>query len=207
MDRNQFSPWLCAMVCCLLVAAPFARAQSVAKRETSWGLPQLMRGLAQVRSASARFTECKTMKMLNAPLASSGMLTYLAPDRIQKITLSPIPARFVLDHDRVTISGGPDHQTHTFLLSQYPQIGGLVEGIRATLAGDLATLNRFYVVQFSGTARRWQILLQPKNAGLTHFLRWIRIEGSENRISAIDTESSDGDRSEMNVVEDTSDAR
>ncbi|MHB1304515.1 MAG: LolA-related protein [Acidiphilium sp.] len=191
--------WLCVMVC----AAPAAIAQPA---PTAWGLPQLMHALARVKSASARFTERKTMHMLNAPLVTSGTLEYIAPDRVRKTTASPVPERFVLDGNRVTIVG-PDNRTHTFSLSDYPQIGGLVEGIRATLAGDLPTLDRFYFVRLTGNSAHWQLLLRPRGAVLTHFIRWIRIGGEGNRIDAIDTESSDGDHSEMSIAETVVDAR
>lgn len=173
---------------------------SRAAPSNEWGLSQLMHTLAQVKSASAQFTERKTMHMLKAPLIQSGTLDYVAPDQVRKITTSPMRERFELDGNRVTLSGA-GQQTHVFSLSDYPQIGGLVEGIRATLAGDLATLNRFYTVQLSGTPAHWQLLLLPKSAGLTKFIRQMRIDGRFNRIDQIDTVSTDGDHSEMSVVE------
>jgi hypothetical protein len=82
-----------------------------------------------------------------------------------------------------------------------------VEGIRATLAGDLPTLDRFYTVQLTGTAAQWQLLLRPRDAGVTGFIKWIIIQGSQNRMTAIDTASGNGDHSEMGISEDLSDAR
>jgi hypothetical protein len=195
---------LCVLCCALL--AGHAQAQPAVSPEGGWGLPELMQSLAQVRSASARFTERQAMRMLNAPLVTSGTLTYVAPDYMQKITTAPVPERFVLDHGEVTISGGTDNQTHTFALANYPQIGGLVEGILATLGGDLPRLNRFYVVQLTGSPAAWQLLLQPKNAELAKFIKWTRIGGSQNRLNAVTTESSNGDYSEMSIVEDVNDA-
>ena len=190
------------VVCCVASAMPAAMAQP----SPGWGLSQLMHSLSQVGSSSARFTERQTMHMLAAPLVTRGTLRYVAPDRIQKTTISPVPGRFVLDRDQVTISGGGDNQTHVFSLSDYPQIGGLVQGIRATLAGDLPALSRFYAVRLSGSARGWQLVLQPKDAALARFIAWIRIAGDGKRIDEIDTQSSNGDHSEMTVVEDIGDA-
>lgn len=184
-------------------AAPQAATQDSA----DWGLPQLMQRLARVKSASAQFTERKTVHMLNAPLVASGTLTYIAPDHMQKLTLSPTPERFVLDGDRVTIVGGPQNATHSFSVTDYPQIGGLIEGIRATLAGDLAVLDRFYAVQLTGTLSNWQLLLEPKGGELTRFIKWIRISGSDDHIRAIRTEESDGDQSDMTIVENVRDGR
>jgi hypothetical protein len=194
------------LLCTIGCAVPAAPALAVAQTATGWGLPQLMQSLSLVRSSSARFTERETMRILNAPLMTSGTLHYVAPDWIQKTTTSPVPERFVLDHGEVTIVGGADNQTHVFSLSDYPQIGGLVDGILATLAGDLPALDRFYAVQLTGNPAAWQLLLQPKGADVARFIAWIRIGGEGSRIDAIDTRSSNGDHSEMSIVEDGGDA-
>ncbi|MGH7052189.1 MAG: outer membrane lipoprotein carrier protein LolA [Acetobacteraceae bacterium] len=196
-----------ALAAWLIAAAPPAAAQPAADTSRHWGLQQLMGALAEVRSASGRFTEHKTLHVLNAPLVTTGTLTYVAPDRMEKVTLTPVPERFVLDGNEVIITGGPDRQTHTFSLNRYPQIAGLVEGIRATLAGDLRTLDRFYVVQLSGDSADWQLLLRPKNRELADFVKWIRIRGSRNRIEAVESKSPNGDTTEMTIGEDVSDGR
>lgn len=201
MRLNRFLVSLCVI---FAGSMPCAMAQPAA---ANWGLPQLMHELAQVRAASARFTERKTVQVLNAPLVASGSLTYVAPDYMRKTTFSPVPENFVLDHNKITLTGGPGNQTHIFSVTEDPDIGGLVEGIRATLAGDLPTLDRIYAVRLTGTEADWQLLLQPKNAGLTRFVKWILIQGSQNRIVAIDTASSNGDHSEMGIIEDVSDAQ
>jgi hypothetical protein len=209
MRLNRCRAWIfraCIFRTCIgfLGSAPFALAQQAAP---DWGLPQLMQGLAQVRSASARFAERETVPMLNAPLMTSGTLRYVAPDYVRKTTVLPMPEDFVLDHDMVTLTSGANHQTERFSLRQAPQIGGLVEGIRATLAGDLPALEQIYTVRFSGTAAKWQLLLQPKNPDVTRFVEWIVIQGRQNQIDAVDTASANGGHTEMGISEDLSDAR
>ena len=196
-----------AMLWLGLAAGSTAAAAEPALSAGDWGLPQLMRTLAQVKSASAQFTERKTVHMLNAPLVTSGTLTYTAPDHMRKITVSPTPEHFALDGDQVTIVNGASHDTHSFSVTDYPQIGGLVEGIRATLAGDLPALDRFYTVRLTGTPSDWQILLEPKDGDLARFIKWVRIAGRDDQIRAIKTEESDGDGSEMTIVEHVQDGR
>jgi len=183
------------------MAPRFALAQAA----PSWGLPQLMAGLAQVKSATASFTERKTMAVLNAPLVASGTLEYRAPDWMRKSTTSPMPESFVLDGQQVTMMA--EGQTHVFALGEDPLIGGLTEGILATLAGNLAALNRVYTVRFSGGPTDWQLVLRPRDAGLTRFVAWLCIRGSETRINTIDTASANGDHSEMSVNETIGNAR
>jgi outer membrane lipoprotein-sorting protein len=172
----------------------------------SWGLPQLMSGMAAVKSASATFTERKTLPMLNAPLVEAGSLSYAAPDWMEKITVSP-PERFVLNGQQVTLTGGADGQAHVISLNDDPRIGGLAGGILATLSGNLPALEQVYTVRFSGGPVGWQLLLRPKDPDLARFISWMCISGSFNRIAAIDTASGDGGHSEMSVAETVSDAR
>lgn len=178
-----------------------------AAAQQAWGLPQLMSALAQVKSAAGQFTERKTMRMLTQPLIASGRLAYVAPSHIEKVTVSPMPERLVMDGDRVTIASGPNNETHSFSVADFPQIGGLVEGIRATLAGDLPTLERLYTTRLSGAPAGWDLQLVPRDRDLAHVVKWIEFRGEGNRIRTIDTEDGDGDRSEMTIVEDGRNAR
>lgn len=195
---------ICAVV--LLCALGF-EGTTGAIAQQAWGLPQLMAALRQVKSAAGQFTERKTMRMLTQPLTTSGRLAYAAPDHIEKITVAPVPERLVMDGDRVTIVSGPNNETHSFSVADFPQIGGLVAGIRATLAGDLPTLERNYTTRLSGTSAAWELQLVPRDNDLARLVKWIEFRGDGNRIRTISTEGSDGDRSEMTIVEDGRDAR
>ncbi len=188
---------LLGLFCAVLAAVPAGAQQGQA-----WGIAQLMQTLAQVKSSSAQFTERKTMRMLSEPLVTSGTLLYLAPDQVQKITVLPKRERVAVRGDTVTLDGGQDERSRTLSLSDYPEIGGIVEGIRATLAGDLPTLRRYYAVQLDGSAMDWHLLLQPTDPKLQKFLKSIRIAGAGNKVSTVVTEDGDGDISEMSIVED-----
>jgi hypothetical protein len=208
MYKNFNLLLVCAIVYCgLSWGADIAHAHVLAPDAPGWGLPQLMSTLSHVKAASGRFTEQKTMAILKAPLISSGSLSYVAPYRIEKITTSPVPGRFVLDHGIVTIGGVAGQPTHRFALSQYPQIRGLVVAIRATLAGDLPTLERFYVVKLGGGAARWRLFMRPKSVALSRFIRSITVKGRYDMITAIRTTSRGGDTSEMRIAETVNDGR
>lgn len=179
------------------VAAP-AGAQT----QAGWGLPQLMATLARVKSASAQFTERKTLHVLDAPLVSSGTLLYVAPDQVEKITVLPERERIAISGDKLTIEGGTSGRPRTLLLANAPEIAAFVESIRATLAGDLPALDRFYRVEVSGGPASWRLDLVPRAEKLTRLVRRIRISGSGEKITAVETDEADGDRSEMSVAED-----
>ncbi len=167
-----------------------------------WGVEQLMRELAQVQSARAKFVERKHMAILNAPLESSGTLIYTAPGRLEKHTLAPSQESLVLDRDRLTFENKERNQRRTFALQDHPVVWAFVESIRSTLAGDLATLSRFYQVTLDGSERQWRLTLKPVDAGTQSAISEIRIGGSRNRISAIEIIEAQGDRSMMTITGD-----
>lgn len=183
----------------LLLALALLAAPAPAWAQAVWGLPQLMHSLAQTRSATARFTQRQTSPVLSAPLISSGTLDYVAPDYLRKTTVTPAPESFTLDHGEVTLSGANTGGTHVFALDQDPRIAALVEGIRASLAGDLPALQQFYQVSLSGDAAAWQLHLRPGGPSLARFIRAITISGTEGRITQIDTLTTDGGETEMTI--------
>jgi hypothetical protein len=160
-----------------------------------------MQSLRQVKASTAFFSERKELRMLNEPLMSSGTLNYLAPDRLQKSTLLPKPERLTIAGGKLTIEGGDGGENRTVALADFPEIGAFVESIRATLAGDLPALDRYYAISLQGDAGDWQMTLEPKEKRLRDLVKSIRIAGRDAAIRSIVSEQGDGDRSEMSIVE------
>ncbi|HEX3982078.1 MAG TPA: hypothetical protein VHX12_00145, partial [Acidisoma sp.] len=59
----------------------------------------------------------------------------------------------------------------------------------------------YYTIDLSGNAETWQLLLRPRDAGLGHFLTWLSIRGSGNKVTEIDTGGARGDLTRMSVDE------
>lgn len=173
---------------------------AAAASAADWGLEQLMHALAQVKSSKARFVERKEMEILSSPLESSGTLIYTAPDRLEKHTLKPRQESLVLEGSRLTLESKARHQRRTFELQEQPVIGAFVESIRSTLAGDLATLKRYYEVSLSGGEGDWRLLLKPSASDMRRFVSEIRISGSRDGIGIIEITEIQGDRSVMTIV-------
>jgi len=187
----------------LCVAAALWLWTSPARAETaSFDIEQLMSALRHVNSATGRFVERKQLRVLDKPLQASGTLIYLAPDQLQKITNAPKWERIAVRQNHITIEQGQEGNARTFSLSDRPEIGAFVESIRATLAGDLPTLMRYYAVTMDGDAAAWRLLLVPKQRKLQELVKDIRISGAGNAIRTVDTEEADGDRSVMSIVEE-----
>jgi hypothetical protein len=197
MAMRAFDCRAAALALFLLVGA----GRPAAATDLGWGLPQLMQSLRQVTSSTAFFSERRELRMLSEPLMSSGTLSYVAPDKLQKRTLLPKPERLSIDGGKLTIERSETNENRTVALADFPEIGAFVESIRATLAGDLPALERYYAIGLQGDAGDWQITLEPKEKRLRELVKLIRIAGRGTSIRTIVSEQGDGDRSEMSIVE------
>lgn len=168
-----------------------------------WGVEQLMQAFGEVKSSKARFVERKHMAILSAPLEYSGALIYVAPDRLEKHTQTPRRESLLLERDQLTIESPGRKHRRTVVLQDYPVIWAFVESIRSTLAGDLATLSRFYEVKLDGGERRWRLLLKPRDPQMEEVVSEIRLSGSRNWIDAVEIIEINGDRSVMTITRDS----
>lgn len=166
-----------------------------------WGLEHLMQRLAQVKSSKATFVERKHLRILNAPLESSGTLVYTAPGALEKHTLKPKPETLVLEGDTLTFEDKARNRRRTLRLQEYPVIWAFVESIRSTLAGDLQSLNRFYRVALEGSESEWRLTLDPRDARTARMVGQILIAGSGTSIRSIESTEVEGDRSVMTITE------
>lgn len=190
----------------LLAGAPVQAAGPAAPEAAraapaEWNLAALMQTLAQVKSAQARFVEQKTLSILTQPLESSGTLAWRAPDRVEKRTLKPRVESLVLDRDQLIIeAAGKPRQV--LGAGDQPIVWAFVEAIRSTLAGDLATLQKYYRVRLEGRAAHWTLVLVPVSERMRGFIAEIRITGTAAKMSTVDVLEAGGDHTLMRI-EDT----
>jgi hypothetical protein len=185
--------WLLALALSLATAS---------RADDDWGLPQLMRELAAVPQAQARFVERRYLQILKQPLELTGTLSYVAPGRLIKHTLTPRPERMTVDADRLLIEDLAKGRNRSLSLQDYPVVWAFIESFRATLQGDLAALERFYRPQLEGTRAGWKLSLQPRERRMAAVVSAIRISGSADRITQIEIEEARGDRSVLTVTEE-----
>lgn len=183
-------------------ALPGGEAAHARGRDGSWGLPQLMRQLARVKKSQVAFAERKYMKVLTAPLESSGTLVYTAPSRLEKHTLLPKAENMIVDRDTLTLEIPAQHQRRVLALQDYPAIWAFVESIRATLAGDEQALSRFYRAVLEGDADRWRLRLSPSEPAMQALVSSIRIDGSRSHLDRIEIDEADGDITVMTMGEE-----
>ena len=183
---------------CLLLSTAAANVHMPAalaeEARPAWNLDRLMANLRAVKTAQARFVERKYISMLDEPMVSSGILLYTAPDRLEKRTALPREERLIVENDTLTVEDNGQLRAK-IALQDHPEIGAIVDSIRATLAGDLPSLKRFYDVRLEGDAGQWRMLLQPIYLNLQKVVKLVRISGHGQSIDTIEENETDGDRS------------
>lgn len=165
-------------------------------------VPQLMELMAQVTSRQDTFTETKTVSMLTQPLVLKGTLSYTRPDHVEKHVAAPYEEHLVVDGDTLTLANKDG--TKRVKVKSHPLIWSFVEAIRATLAGEVPTLRRFYHVKLAGTQQRWSLTLRPLDRQAAEYLTSIMLTGQGNRLTKVEIQEAGGDRSVMQIHEQTS---
>ena len=155
-------------------------------------LAAVMAGMAAVRESRAVFVEERDLPELDRPLVSRGVLHWRAPDRLEKRTVEPAPELFLLQGDSVTIERPARGLRETIALDAAPEIRPLVEAIRATLAGDAATLRAHHEIRFEGGPARWRMVLAPRSARVRAAVQRIVLEGEGAFLRVVETQGNEG---------------
>lgn len=158
---------------------------------------QLMTDLARHKGGKAKFVEKKYISLLDKPVVSTGEMSYSAPDRLEKRTLTPKPETLLLDKEMLSIER--EKQKLTINLSNQPEALAFIDSIRGTLTGNRAALEKNYLLHLSGTSDKWVLTLLPSEQKIAALVQRITVSGSKNQIRSIEYLQADGDRSVMSI--------
>jgi hypothetical protein len=165
--------------------------------QAAFDIDQLMTELARNPGGQARFVEKRHLALLDKPVIATGEMTYTAPDRLEKRTLTPKVETMVLDKD--TLSLERDRRKMSIRLGQRPEVAAFVESIRSTLAGDRASLERSYRLALTGNLDEWVLTLVPSDVRIATLLQRITLSGVREQVLGIEYLQTDGDRTEMSI--------
>ena len=160
-------------------------------------LQGLMGLLGQRQSGEANFTEQRFVQGLDAPLESSGVLSFVAPDRLMRRTLKPRAEAMAVEGITVTLSR--IGRSRSFALDAAPEMVALIEAIRGTLTGNAATLTKYFRTRVDGTAERWTLALTPIEPQLATAVRAVTIGGQGGDVRSVELLLAGGDRSVMQI--------
>lgn len=159
---------------------------------------ELMALLAQQKNGEARFTEERIVRGLDGPLLSSGTLSFVAPDKLVRRTLSPRPESMSVEGNALVLQRGG--RTRSLTLDSMPELLGMVEAMRGTLSGNAAQLQKYFRTDLAGDAQGWTLDLAPLDAALAAQVRSLRISGRAGEVRGVEMEFIGGDRSVMTIV-------
>lgn len=168
-----------------------------ATAHAAFNVNQLMAELAQHKGGRAKFVEKRYLAVLDRPLVATGEMTYTAPDRLEKRTLTPKPETLLLDKNVLNLERGK--RKFSINLADQPEALAFVDSIRNTLAGNRTALERSYVLQLSGSHANWVLTLSPSEQKIAALIQRITVSGSRNQIRTIEYLLADGDRSELTI--------
>lgn len=168
---------------------------STSSQAAAWGLDQMMGELAKTRYSHARFTEKKSIAILDQPVESSGELFYSAPDRLEKRTLKPRYETMLIEGGVLTIERR--RKRYRLQLQDYPELAAFIDSIRGTLAGDRRALERNYRLSLDGSAAQWSLQLLPLQPKMLAVVQQIRVKGVRDQVRSIDILQTDGDSALM----------
>jgi len=161
-------------------------------------LDQVMQQLAQRQHGHATFIEQTYSSLLKAPVQSSGELWFDASGRLEKKVLTPQPEDLKLDGDQLQLIRSGRQRSAS--LQQFPQLAPLFDGLRQTLAGDRAALQRSFDLSFAEQSGGWTLTLRPLQPELAHWIDFIRISGQDGSLHEVLTQRRNGDHSIMKLT-------
>ena len=196
--RLHFFRVVMVMVMCIIYIIYIAPASAADNNDVL--LTSVMNRLAAVKSAKANFTEKKFVRLLDAPVESTGVLIYVAPDRFEKHTKNPVEERMTVERDMVALDNVAKKKKQQIFIPQFPALAAIVDAMRGALSGNLPQLQQAFSIKASGTHQRWKLHLVPREANQYAYIHAVDISGRDDFIESIEIRQSDGDRSVMSMT-------
>ena len=136
---------------------------AAAPAQAAFGFDELMATLAQRKTGEARFAEERFVSGLDRTLNYTGTLSFSAPDRLERQTLTPRRESFVVEGNQLTLQRG--ERVRHLALDSVPELAAMVAAMRGTLSGDGSALRRYF--NGHGRRRRRALDADPGAAGLS----------------------------------------
>jgi hypothetical protein len=156
-----------------------------------FGLEELMNGMASTSGVMANFHEQKEIALLEKPLASSGKIYFVPPNRLARFTVEPESSALIIDGQKLRFQRGTSEK---FDLSGNPMARIFIDNFIVLFNGDLPKLQELYHTRFSGDGERWTLILEPRRAPLNQFVAEIALRGDRKGVREMVMQNRDGDR-------------
>ena len=149
-----------------LAAAPLLGAASVAKIQTILARPKVLCG---------RFDQSKQLVGLKNPVTSNGRFCVLDKGVLWR-SLQPFPTTMKLTRDQIIQMQG-ERVTLRLDAGREPAVQMIHNVLFALLGGDLAPLEKLFVIEGDVHEKSWKVTLKARDPGLAKVLERIALEG------------------------------
>jgi outer membrane lipoprotein-sorting protein len=164
----------------------------------AFDLSELMSQLARQKSGEAGFVEQRFVRGVDGPLNSAGTLSFTAPDKLARRTVTPRPESMVVEGNTLTLSRAG--RTRTLTLDSMPELQGMVDALRGTLMGDSKLLQQHFRTELTGNQAGWTLDLKPTDERLASQVKSVRLSGRQGQVLGVEMEFIGGDRSVMTIT-------
>jgi hypothetical protein len=170
--------------------------QSVAASRQPVDAQALMNLLGRVERVEVAYQETVESTLIEIPLGTRGRLIYQAPAHIRRF--SDQGDGFELDGERMRlISSG--RVVNDLIVSDIKPLAALVGALRATFAGDFATLQANYRLDYQADQAHWTLDLGSDGPSLSGLFERIRIIGDGATIETIEILEPNGDQRSLRM--------
>lgn len=146
---------------------------------------QLMQSMARGKHGQVNFVEKKFLVFLDKPVESSGTMSFDPPDTLELLTLLPKKSLMIIKGNELHV----DH--HEIYLQNHPDLLVFSAAVRGILTGDTTLLERFFHLSLKGSEDNWILTMSPTRKEVAKSFKYIRVNGSRNTITSIETLKTD----------------
>jgi hypothetical protein len=172
------------------LSLPWLAGASTAENDAA--AQSLIVSLGRPAPARTVFAEARFMKILEQPRVSSGELSWLGGDRLERRVERPAKEVATIADGEVT-QQREGRKPRSFTLNRAPQLQVLLDSFVALLGGDASRLNQAFAIRHDGDAERWTLILTPRDARVAKAIASIQIDGRGNEPRCMRMQESDGD--------------
>jgi hypothetical protein len=106
--------------------------------------------------------------------------------------VTPFPETIAITGDRIYVRS-PEGDRE-WEVSAQPVVLAWIEAIRATLAGDGASLTRLFRIEVNGDQNSWEMRLEPVDPRVSKALSWVYVRGKNAAITSVEVRDAQADR-------------
>lgn len=137
------------------------------------------------------FVELRTSRLLKEPLRLAGEYRRPDDDTLVREVRTPYAETTTISSGTGTGAGqatiARGSRSRTYSLERVPELANLQASFGAMLAGDSASLQRYYAIATRGTRTRWTMALVPRQAALAEKVERIVLYGRGSELRCIET--------------------